>query len=87
MLGAAHGVIGAVGLAALLWALRAPRDATRGTATFGWDAAVLLGVALAGGIAILILARLRHGRGLDLALVLHGTVAVIGYVILAAFVS
>ena len=87
LLGFAHGVIGAAGFAALAWALAAPpHGAARGIGAFGWDAIALLGAALLLGLAIPLLARARR-RSTDLAMVLHGSVAIIGYVILMAYVS
>ena len=82
-LGLAHGGIGAIGLAAMAWLLLA---GTRPIGAFGWDGLALLGGALLAGIAIPVLARKRSG-GVGAAMALHGSVAIIGYVILMAYVS
>ncbi len=82
-LGLAHGVVGALGFAVLAWALASE---TRVVGAFGWDALALLGGALPAGIAIPLLARsVRAGVGVAMAL--HASVAIIGYVILMAYVS
>jgi hypothetical protein len=85
--GAVHGVGGAIGLALLLIALRdPPRGALNGTASFGLQAAVFLGGAIATGIGIIVLAR-RRGQATSLMMAVHGLLAVTGYVLLAAYVS
>ncbi len=81
--GLTHGIIGAAGWTVLAWALL---GGNRPVGAFGWDGLALLGGALGVGIAIPLLARTR-GRGVGVSLALHGSVAVIGYVILVAYVS
>jgi hypothetical protein len=79
-LGLLHGGVGAIGVAALLVALR---HAVLGA--LAWDAVALLTAGLLGGVTWFVLA--QSGRPPDLILVLHGAVAFIGYVLLAAFVG
>jgi hypothetical protein len=85
--GAAHGLAGAAGVAALLYALatRAPNpaQAANGTGQFGWIAGALLGAALLAGLAVPLL-RARHTGAV---IAVHGALAVAGYVILLAFIS
>jgi hypothetical protein len=83
-LGMLHGLLGTVGLAALLLALRGPpRGEAMGVGAFGRIAAVLLAAALLAGLAVLA-ARLRFRRVPGLAIGTHTKLAVIGIVILAA---
>ncbi len=82
-LGLAHGVVGALGFAVLAWALAGE---TRVVGAFGWDGLALLGAALLAGTAVPLLARLRRA-GVGAAMALHASVAIIGYVILMAYVS
>jgi hypothetical protein len=80
---AVHGGLGAAGLVLLLLGLRAPaRGLTAGAATFGWDAAGLLGAALLLGLVIL-----AKPRTAGMLLVLHGVFAITGYVILFSYIS
>jgi hypothetical protein len=85
--GALHGVTGAAGLGALLLALRGPsRGVLTGVTSFGMAAAVLAAAALAVGLEIAAVGqRLRRGAGLVIAV--HGTLAIIAYVLLLAYVS
>jgi hypothetical protein len=86
-IGALHGVLGAAGLASLLLALRGPpRGLQTGVAPFGQVAAWLAVGALLAGLAILVL-RQRSGRVAGLALAAHATLAIIAYVMLAAYVA
>jgi hypothetical protein len=83
--GALHGLLGLVGFAALLLALRGPpRGEAMGVGGFGRIAAVLLAAALLAGSAVLI-ARLARRRVPVLVIGLHATIAVSGVVILAAY--
>jgi hypothetical protein len=85
-LGALHGVLALAGLACLALALRGPpRGAEQGTASFGLIAAVLFVLAALLG-ARLLAARLFNkpiGGG---TIAVHATLAVSGFVILAAYV-
>jgi hypothetical protein len=84
---AAHGAGGAIGVVLLLIALRdKPRGVLNGAASFRLQAAVFLGGAILTGIGIIILAR-RGGEAIFLMMVVHGLLAVTGYVLLAAYVS
>jgi hypothetical protein len=85
LFGALHGLLGAIGFAMLLLALRGPtRGAAMGVAAFGRIAAALLAIALIAGVGILIL-RLRHQPMTGLMIGIHATIAVGGIVILAAY--
>jgi hypothetical protein len=87
-IGAAHGTVGATGLAVLVAAAAtgAPHGAAAGAGGFDWTASALLGLALLAGLAIPLTA--WRARGLTgLALALHASIAIIGYVILIAYVS
>jgi hypothetical protein len=85
MFGVLHGLLGAVGFAALLLALQGPaRGAAMGVGSFGRVAATLLSVALLAGLLIVamrLLARPIPG----LVIGIHATIAVSGIVILAAY--
>jgi len=83
--GALHGLLGIVGLGALLLALRGPpRGEAMGVGAFGCIAAVLAAMALLAGVAVLA-TRLRYRRVPGLVIGLHATIAVSGIVILAAY--
>jgi hypothetical protein len=83
--GALHGLLGIVGLGALLIALRGPpRGAAMGVGGFGSIAAVLLAAALLAGLAVLIV-RWRYRRVPGLVIGIHATIAVSAVVILAAY--
>ena len=80
--GLAHGIIGTIGLAALLWALRGPpRGVDTGVASFGPTAAVLFSAALVTGIALLLL------RRKSIVMAIHAGIAIAGYVLLLAWNS
>lgn len=82
--GAAHGVIGAGGLAALFVALRGPpRGVAYGVGPFGLFSAALLTLALLAGL--LLLSVLWLGRRGGFFIALHASLAVAGIVILAAY--
>ena len=78
--GIAHGLAGAAGLVALLFALRGPpRGVAAGVGSFGTVSAVLFAVALLTGIILLLLRR----RGVVIAI--HAGIAITGYVLLLAW--
>ncbi len=84
---AAHGVLGAAGLLALLLTFGQPaQGANEGVGTFRLDAAVLLGAALAMGLGILITFRIAP-KSAGAVIALHATIAMFGLAILAAYVS
>ncbi len=84
---AAHGVLGAAGLLALLLTFGQPaQGADQGVGTFRLDAAVLLGAALAMGLGILITFRIAP-KSAGAVIALHATIAMFGLAILAAYVS
>ena len=82
---ALHGLLGIGGLICLGLALRGPpRGAAQGTASFGAIAAILIVMpALAGGG--LLAARLRKRPPAGALIGVHATLAVSGFVILAAY--
>jgi hypothetical protein len=82
---ALHALLGLGGLGLLVPALRGPpRGLAQGTASFGMIAAVLIGLAAlaAGGMLV----RRLRGRRPGGLLGVHATLAVSGFVILAAYV-
>jgi len=85
-LGGLHGLLALGGLGCLLAALRGPaRGMATGTASFGMISAGLIGLAALVGGGILVLRLL--GRRLAGALIgVHATLAVCGFVILAAYI-
>jgi hypothetical protein len=84
--GALHGVLGLIGLGMLLLALRGPpRGLGQGTASFGAIGAVLFALAALAGLAIFARYRLRHRRAGTL-IGIHASLAVSGFIILAAYV-
>jgi hypothetical protein len=88
LLGAAHGVLGATGIVLLLLAAqRSAKAAAQGAGTFGFDATWLLVFALLLGLTVLYFVRRGRAGQAALMIVLHGTIAVMGYVILVAYWS
>jgi hypothetical protein len=86
-IGAAHGTIGAIGLALLLAALGEPtRGVALGAGSFRLIAAAMLGTALLAGLTIPLLWRRRRAL-LSATIALHAIVAVAGYLILATYVT
>ncbi len=90
-LGVCHGLVGAAGTAALAYALTysltgSERGIRTGVGGFGWIAIALLCAALAVGLGVRSLARRQPDLG-ELVIILHGTLAVFGAMILAAYVS
>jgi hypothetical protein len=85
-LGALHGILALGGLGCLAFALRGPpRGAQQGTASFGIIAAVLFVLAALLG-ARLLAARIYRKRIGGGTIAIHATLAVSGFVILAAYV-
>lgn len=80
-----HGAAGLLGVAAVLLALRGPPRGTHsGAGSFGVIAAAMLAGALLAGSAILA-AHLRRRPVSALAIGLHASLGVAGFVVLAAF--
>jgi hypothetical protein len=85
--GAIHGLIGMAGFGLLLPALRGPlRGVQEGGQAFGLIAAVLLGAALVAAIGPAA-ARLRRRRIPAVVMGLHATLAVMGVVLAAVYLS
>jgi hypothetical protein len=85
-LGLLHGLLGVGGLTCLGLALRGPpRGVDQGTASFGVMSAALiaLAVVIAGGI---VARRVLGGRRAGALIAVHATLAVSGFVVLAAYV-
>nr|WP_294529511.1 hypothetical protein [uncultured Rhodopila sp.] len=84
LVGALHGVIGAIGLGVLLLVLRGPaRGVAAGVGSFGTTAAWLFGAALLTGIAVL----MRRQRVPAVMIAIHSGFAITGYVLLLAWNS
>jgi len=84
-LAALHGSLALAGLGLLALALRGPaRGADQGTAGFGVAAAAALALAALVGAALLA-ARLRKRRVAGTLIAVHATIAVTGFVVLAAY--
>jgi hypothetical protein len=80
-----HGLVGIGGLACLAVSLGGPpRGLDQGTASFGAISAVLLGLAALVGIGVVLMHRVKRRRAGTLVGV-HATLAVSGFVILAAY--
>jgi hypothetical protein len=80
--GIAHGIIGTIGLGAMLLALRGPvRGVATGVASFGTTAAALFAAALVTGIALLLLRRKA------IMMAIHAGIAITGYALLLAWSS
>jgi hypothetical protein len=85
-LAAVHGLVAIGGLSCLALALRGPpRGLTHGVASFGILAALLITLAALMGVALLA-KRIFKARIGGLMIGIHATVAVSGFVILAAYV-
>jgi len=86
-IGALHGLIGLASLTALVLALRGPpRGEQTGVGPFGMVAAVLAGGALLIGLVVLSLLRVNRQIA-GLAIAVHATAAISGYVLLLAYVA
>jgi hypothetical protein len=84
-LGAMHGLFGVGGLLGLLVALRGPpRGVGVGVGSFGYIAAILLGLALSVGMALAFV-RLGGRRPPHLLIGIHATLAISGGIVLAAY--
>jgi hypothetical protein len=81
-IGIAHGLVGTIGLATLLLALRGPaRGIDTGVGSFGTIAAILIAGALLTVICVLLL----HRKAIAMAI--HAGIAITGYVLLLAWDS
>ena len=85
-IGAVHGLLGASGLCALIFALVSGIGTgdRYGTASFGPAAAMLAALAVLAGAGIALLRR-RTARSIGLLLVVHASLAVTAYVLLLAY--
>ncbi len=85
-LGALHGLVAIVGLGCLVLALRGPpRGLAQGAGSFGTIAAALIALAALAGLMQLA-TRLRKKRPPGLLIGVHATLAIVGFVILLAYV-
>jgi hypothetical protein len=85
-LSAVHGTLALTGFACLLIGLSEPRQALAGgVGAFPVVAAVLLGIAVLAGAGTLA-ARVRRKRIAELLIGVHATLAIGGFVVLAAYV-
>lgn len=84
---ALHSLLGAAGLAMLVPVLQGPpRGAAMGVGSFGATAAVLLAAALLAGLGVWLARRRRPGL-VAFAVGVHATLAVSGFVLLAAYAA
>ena len=84
--GVVHGLAGFGGFGCLVLALQGPpRGLAQGTASFGMIGAVLIALAALAGLAIFAAFRMKRRRAGTL-IGIHATLAVCGFVILAAYV-
>jgi hypothetical protein len=80
--GVAHGVVGAIGLVVLLFALQGPaRGIAAGVGSFGPLSAALFAGALFAGLTMLLLRRKA------IVMAVHAGIAITGYVLLLAWTS
>jgi hypothetical protein len=85
--GVLHGLIGIAGFVCLLLALRGPpRGLDEGMASFGMIGAVLIALAALAGLAILATFRMKRQGRAGTLIGIHATLAISGFVILAAYV-
>lgn len=84
-LAALHGLIGIAGLVCLLFALRhPPLRADQGAAGFGAISAVMIALAALFGAGIFVIRLTNKGVGAMIGI--HATIAIGGFVILAAYI-
>jgi hypothetical protein len=84
-LAALHGLLGIGGLCCLVLALRGPpRGVDLGVASFGAIGAALMALAALAGLGVMLTHRLKRRRAGTL-LGLHASLAISGFVILAAY--
>jgi hypothetical protein len=82
-----HGALGAIGLAALVLALRGPtRGVSTGVASFGAAAALLAAIVLFIGLGLVAVSRRSSNAG-GVLIALHATLAITAYALLLAYVS
>jgi hypothetical protein len=87
LIGVVHGACGAAALGVLALAQHGShRAAAHGVGSFGAAATLLTAMALFVGLIIALL-RARAARGIGLAIVVHGSLAVTAYVLLLAFAA
>jgi hypothetical protein len=88
MIGAVHGIVAALGLGVLVFALKfgIVRGARYGVASFGLMAAILAGLALTIGVVFLLLPAARR-RGTNWILGAHATLGAAACIFLLAYVS
>jgi hypothetical protein len=80
--GIAHGIIGTIGLGALLLTLRGPpRGVANGVGSFGNIAALAFAGALISGIGLLLL------RRQPLVMAIHAAIAITGYMVVLAWAA
>jgi hypothetical protein len=80
-----HGILGIGGLSCLVLSLRGPpRGVDQGVASFGAISAVLIALAALAGVGILFMHVVKKRRAGSL-IGLHATLAVAGFVVLAAY--
>ena len=86
-IGILHGALGIGGLAALILLLQGPRRGdAMGVGSFGTAAAWLFAAAIAAGLTIPFLIR-RFRTGAGVAIAVHASLAITGYVLLLAWTS
>lgn len=85
--GAAHGLVGLIGLGLLVISLEGPpRGEATGTGGFGLAAASLIGVGALFGLMLPSLSR-NGVRGVTVVMAIHGALAITGFTLLLAWVG